>query len=1207
VIPGHRRPHDRRTASANGSLTTVSWGGEECHIVPSPGTAALGEQGSLPEAASPSSLSVASAWLNSSRTAHSGNGAACVPGKALREQVPGGKANCMLGTKTVSSIDIAASRSGNSFGILGSLSVSVAGKELALESGKLRVLLAGLLLRSGSVVSNERLGEWLWDERKPSNPRGTLHTYVRRLRLLFGDALPLETAAGGYRLDVAEDELDLQRFRGLVRRSQTSGALEERARLLAEALATWRGTALEDIPSSSLRQDECPALEDERLTAMEAYFETDLQLGRHAQLVREVRAAAIDNPLRENFWSMLMLALYRSGRQAEALDVYQQARRELVEQLGIEPGQRLRALHTAILESDPALAAPDGPGPGGGDSIAAPAQLPPLAMGFVGREDIIDRIATALPPRSGRTGVPVVALAGPPGVGKTALSVCIGRRVRQAFSDGQLYANLSGYEQGAAGAPLPTEHVLSQFLRALGVPADRIPVDPVEQANLYRTKLTGKKVLVVLDNASSVEQVVPLIPGDAGCSVLITSRRQLRSLVVTHGAQLVQVDTLSPQESVDLVTGMMRQAAVAIDPHLVREVTALCSYLPLALRIAAANLIGAPGGLIEDYVESLRRGSRLDALSVDGDTTSAVSTAISLSYYALTPDDRMIFRLAGLFPGADFTPAAVSVLADISEAQARTGLSRLEMASLLQQPAPGRYQFHDLLREYAQDRAVEQHPEHERAEAVERLGQWYLAGACAAADVLYSEFVRLAEPASSQTTFDAPQRYDESQSMAWLLAERRNLMACVRYFGTHGPHYLSWHIADALRGFFWTGKYRTEWRETTRTALAAAETLADERGIAAMHRSLANLYNTLGDYEWAIAHQEKSLALHDRLGMAEEAAATLNNMSLAHLSLGRGARAQKAAQQALDIAHDILSPRLAATAQGVLGFIHWTRGDMEGATEFLTASLSTASGLGLYHISSYSLRNLGLVHQTTGKLSEARSYFRQALEMSESINSSYDRSVSLYGLALIDLDIGRYEDAYDSAQRALSSFQECGDRTYEVETLCLLSAISGSLDSPEQSARYAATALDEARQIGYVDGEAYALARLAVADGLLGRHDVAGNAEAARSLADSSANKMARSKVLLELAQLYLSLNEPDRAEECARLALGLSQPGAQRLNVAKAEEVLGTVAALGGDHARARVHWSRALETFTDIGVTVDDALRARVSTPSEHERTPS
>jgi DNA-binding SARP family transcriptional activator len=1103
--------------------------------------------------------------------------------------------NCMARTEFVPLPGVAVSGAGNSFGILGTLSARVSGKELVIDSGKLRVLLAALLLRAGSVVDNDRLADWLWDERKPSNPRGALHTYVRRLRMLLGDSGLVETAAGGYRIDVADDELDLTRFRRLVRQAQQAETPEERTRLLADALSVWRGAPLADIPSDALRRDECPALEDERLGVLEAYFETELHLGRHAQLVKELRTAAMDNPLRENFWSLLMLALYRSGRQAEALDIYQQARRELVGQLGVEPGERLRSLHAGILESDPALAAPHGPRLG---AVTVPAQLPPLALGFVGRGDVVGRIETMLPPAPDRTGVPVVVLSGPPGVGKTALAVWLGSRVRGAFPDGQLYVNLRGYEQGGAHAPLPPDQVLSQFLRSLGVPAEQIPVDPVEQANLFRSKLTGKSVLVVLDNASGVEQVLPLIPGDAGCSVLITSRRQLRSLAVTHGAQVIRVGTLSAQESAELVTGMLRQAAVAIEPEVVREVAALCSYLPLALRIAAANLIGAPGGQTEDYVESLRRGNRLAALAVDGDTTSAVSTAIALSYDALTPDDRAVFRLAGLFPGSDFTPAAVSVLADISEAQARTGLSRLETASLLQQPAPGRYQFHDLLREYAQGRALAEHCAGERAEALERLGQWYLAGACAAADVLYSEFVRLAQPERPKATFDAPLFPNESHATAWLLAERRNLMACVRHFGTHGPHHLSWHLADALRGFFWTGKYRTEWRETTGIGLSAAESLDEERGIAAMHRSLANLHNTLGDYERAIAHQEKSLALHDRLGMAEEVAATLNNMSLAHLSLGRGAQAEEAARRALDVASAIRSSRLEASTQGLLGFIHWTRGDMARATECLTASLATAGSLGLHHISSYSLRNLGLVRQATGEPAEARSCFERALKVSESIDSSYDRSISLYGLALVDLDLGRHESALDSAQRALSSFQECGDRTYEVETLCLLSAISAGLDSPPRSARYAAAALDGARQIGYVAGEAYALARMAVADASLGREDAAGHAEEARSLAEGGVNHIARSKVLLELAPLYLSLGDPHRAEECARLALALSRRTAQRLNIARAEHVLGTVAMADGDHPTARAYWTQALEAFTEIGVAEADDVQARLDT---------
>ncbi|MFD7442873.1 BTAD domain-containing putative transcriptional regulator [Streptomyces sp. NPDC059909] len=1089
----------------------------------------------------------------------------------------------------------------NDFRILGPLSISVAGKDIAIDSGKLRVLLTALLLRAGSVVENDRLADWLWDEKRPSNPRGALHTYVRRLRVLLGDSDLVVTAANGYRIEVAEGQLDLSRFRRLVRTAGQADAPAERARLLAEALDMWRGTPLSDIPSDTLRQDELDALLEERLTALETYFETELGLGRHAQLVKELRTAAMDNPLREHFWGLLMLALYRAGRQAEALDVYQQARRELVEQLGIEPGEQLRALHSGILESDPGLAVPGGFRPETAEAVTAPAQLPPLALGFVGRDDLVDRIEAQLPPSPGRTGVPVVVLSGPPGVGKTALAVCLGRRVQAEFPHGQLYVNLRGYERVGEHTPLNPEQVLSQFLRSLGVPAGQIPVDLTEQVNLYRSKLTGKNVLVVLDNASSIDQVLPLIPGDAGCSVLITSRRQFRALAVSHGAQVVQVSTLSPEESQELVTGMLRQSAVAVAPHVVREVASLCAYLPLALRIAAANLISAPGGQTDAYLERLRQGNRLAALSVDGDTTSAVSAAISLSYDAMGPEDRVVFRLAGIFPGADFSPAAISVLTDISAAQARTSLNRLEAANLLQQHAPGRYQFHDLLRDYARDRAHAEHPARERAEAVERLGQWYLMGARTAVDVLHTEFLRLPLPATVKPVFEAPQFSDESQAMAWLLAERRNLMACVRYFGTEGPHYLSWYLADALRGFFWTGKYRTEWDEVTRIGLAAAERCDDQHGIGSMHRSLANLHNTVGDYRRAMAHQEKSLAVHSALGMREEVAATLNNMSLAHLSLGQVEEAERAAQRALRIASDIGSPRLEATTLGLLGSIHWTQGDMAGATTFITASLSTASALGLHHIRSYGLRNLGLVRQAAGELSGARDCFTQALEVSESIDSSYDRSISLYGLALVDQDRGRHEAALESAQRALAAFQECGDRTYEVETLCVLSAISAGLNSLPESARYASMALDGARQIGYVDGEAYALARMAAADCLLGRESAAAHAESAWRLADGSANRVARSKVLLELGPLYLSLGEPHRAEECAERALSLSVPTAQRLNVAKAKQVLGTVAAIADDPGRARAYWSEALEAFTEVGAPQADDVRARLDLPHQ------
>ncbi|MFI1889389.1 AfsR/SARP family transcriptional regulator [Streptomyces jumonjinensis] len=1076
----------------------------------------------------------------------------------------------------------------NEFHILGPLDIHVAGQEITVVSGKIRILLTALLLQAGSDVSIGHLTEWLWDQQQPANPRGALHTCVRRLRKLLGDDTGLVTTSStGYRIDVGEDELDLLRFRRLVGSSEGTDDPAERARLLTEALAIWRGQVLADIPSESLRRDALAGLAEERLTALESFFETELRLGRHSYVIKDLRTAAIDNPFRERFWGLLMLALYRAGRQAEALDVYQQVRNHMVEELGIEPGDKLRALQKGVLESDPSLAVSDGVQPGDGRPLAAPAQLPPEAIGFVGRQDLVDRASEVLLPLTTRTGVPIVVLSGPPGVGKTALAVCLGRRVRQSFPHGQLYVNLRGYEQLGQDPPLTPEQVLTQFLRSLGVPARQIPTELAEQINLYRSKMAGKNILVVLDNAFGIDQVMPLIPGEAGCSVLITSRHRLSGLVASQGAQAIQVGTLSPAESCELIEGMLGNARVTVGPEVVREVARLCAYLPLALRIAAANLINAPGGQIGDYLDNLRQGNRLAALSVEGDTMAAVSAAIAQSYDATEQDDRQMFRFAGLFPGAEFAANAIASLADTSTAQARTALNRLVAANLLQQHAPGRYQFHDLLREYARERASMEHTEGECAEALERLGQWYLVGVRNAVEVLHTEFIRLTLPPEVRPATEVPVFADESQAMAWLLAERRNLMVCVRFFGSVGPRYLSWYLADALRGFFWTGKYRNEWGEAARTGLIAAEACKDEHGTAAMHRSLANLYNTLGNYRQAMDHHRHSLVMHRKLGLLEEVAASLNNLSLAHLSLGQVDEAEKAGREALGIARDAGFTRIEAATLGLLGSIHWTRGDMADADAFITASLTRANELSLHHISAYSLRNLGLVRQATGYPLDARTCFTHALTVSERIDSFYDKSIALYGLALVDRDFGNHRTALDSAHQALVAFQECGDRTYEVETLCVMSLITEGLGDWAASARYAATALDGARQIDYADGEAYALARMAATGRALGRDDDAlAHAEDAFRLVDDSANRITQTKVLCELGPMYLGNGMPERAAHCAERVLAVSESTGQRLGVARAKQILGVVAAAAGDSGQAHALWTEALEIFTGIGV---------------------
>jgi DNA-binding SARP family transcriptional activator len=1083
------------------------------------------------------------------------------------------------------------------FKILGSLEAVVAGRRVSVDSGKLRVLLAGLVLRANQVVGMDQLIDWLWEDDPLVNPRGAVHTYVRRLRQALGNPDLLSTISNGYRLNLAPDELDLLRFRDLVGRADRTSDVAAQAGLLIEALALWRGPVLADIPSEALRRDAVADLDEERLTALEWRFDVELRLGRHSGLVRDLRAAAIDNPYRERFWAQLMLALYRAGRQAESLDVYQQVRDLLVEHLGIEPGASLRTLHERILVSDPVLAVADF-GQLGGAVATVPAQLPPDVIGFVGRQGLVERVGAMLRPVGSRTGVPIVVLSGPPGIGKTALAVYAGHQIRSEFPDGQLYVNLRGYDHERAGQdpPLTPVQVLSQFLRGLGVSADQIPVELDEQVNLFRSKVAGKHVLIVLDNASHVDQVRPLIPGDAGCSVLVTSRHQLRSLVASNGAHMLHVDTLSRAESEALLSGMLTSAAIDFDAAVIPEVADLCGHLPLALRIAAANLMNVPSDHFDSYIADLREGNRLAALSVEDDRQVAVSATIALSYHAIEPDDRRIFRYLSLFPGTDFAAAAVAVLADTSTAQAQNSLNRLTSANLIQHHAPGRYQFHDLLRQYARERVEAEDSSQHRDQAVTRLGQWYLHAAHNAADVLHNEFVRLALP----PRIAAADRFsNESQAMAWLIAERRNLIATVQYFAKHEPKHLSWSLADALRGFFWTGKYRTEWLEASRAGLQAARDDGDQHGVASMARSLANLYNTLGNYQIALTFHQESLRVHQKLGMHEEAAATLNNISLAYLSLGRMDDADRSGREALVIAQEIGSRRAESATLGLLGSIHWTRGQMSEATVCLKASLDMANELGLHHISSYGLRNLGLVCLALGDLQDARSYFEQAFEVSERIGSFYDKSIALYGLALAHRDTGNYDVALDFAEQALVAFGECGDRTYEVETLCAISTIASDLDDWAGAGQYARSALEEARQIDYVDGEASALARLAAVEFRSGRPEEAlRHSASAYALVDGRVNRITEGKVLVELAGIYLGHGAHELSLECAERAVAVCGQTGQRLGTARALRVLGMARHAVADFDRAHECWREALKIFEEVGTPDADAVRELLDT---------
>lgn len=1015
-----------------------------------------------------------------------------------------------------------------------------------------------MLLRSNRVVASDRLAQWLWEDgEKVANPRAALHTYIRRLRATLEDPDLIETSAAGYSIRADAGTLDLIRFRELATRAKATAEPQQRAQLLDAALKLWRGPVLEDIPSESLRNDFGHALTEELLQVREQYFDVEMRLGRHAMLIRDLREAAIENPLRERLWEQLMLALYRAGRQAEALDVYQQVRGFLIERLGTEPSDHLRTLHQRILTSDPSLVDlgiehGDEPATSSTPS-AAPRQLPPAVVGFTGREAQVAAAEAVLRKTGDFGGVPIVSFSGSPGVGKSALAIHLAHRVRDCYPDGQLYVNLHGH---GSGQPATPASVIAQFLRAMGTPTNGIPLDVEEQLNMFRSLLADKRVLLVLDNAINAAQIEMLLPGTDSCGVIVTARRRLSGLAVSYGAHAIHVDTLTPVESRALVLKTTATVGLSLTPALADALAELCAHLPLALRIALANLIGAPNPEPELFVDDLRDGNRLAAFTVDDDTESAVSAAFLLSYEALASDERRAFQLLGLVPGPDFAAGTLAALGDITVAAARRLLDRLAGANLLQPDAPGRFSFHDLLRRFARDRIQVESGQDLVEPALQRLGSWYWAMVDAAARVLHRDFVRLPAPPLEFVAETLPA--DADQAMAWLLAEQSNLVAAIQFFARTEPYRFSWHLADGLRGYFWTGNHRMDWLESTNAALDSAVAAGDPQATAAMYRSLANLYTTMGQYPRALEFYAQALDIHRRQHQVEEAAAILNNMGLVYLSSGRIDELEQVCQEALVLETELGDQRTMATTLGLLGSVHASRGRMTMAMEVFERCLLLARELGIQHIEGYGLRGMALACYELGDLDAAEAHCAQAMAVAQRIGSSYDRSIALYSSALIALERGNTEAARREAEEAIQTFVDCGDRTYEIETICLLVALDveqGAWSSMAQRARHA---LSAGREIGYANGIATSAAWLALAEFFMGEEERAMEyVRTAHETVTAGIDPIAESKVQLLLGHLHLHARNPAESIRCAERALDICRTSDQRLRLADAERLL--------------------------------------------------
>ncbi|MFF8774229.1 BTAD domain-containing putative transcriptional regulator [Kitasatospora sp. NPDC015120] len=913
-------------------------------------------------------------------------------------------------------MDREARSGGLRFEVLGPVRGLRDGGELALGSPQQQGLLLALLFRAGRQVSGAQLIDDLWGEDPPASAHGVIRTYVHRLRRILGPDV-LTSLGGGYLLVAEPDGLDTARCETLLARARTlraEGRPAEAAAVLRTALALWRGEPMSGVPGPYVQRQR-REWEERRLAVLESCLEAEVEGGRWAESVAELAALAEEHPLRERLSELLMLALYRSGRQADALEVYRAADRRLRTELGVGAGPGLRDLQGRILAADETLAAP-GPEPAAqplppaGPEPAAllrPDQLPAAVADFTGRAAEVQAVRAALR----QPGcVPVAAVAGMGGVGKTALALHVAHGLAEEFPDGRLYLDL----HGADGRPTRPEEALAVFLRSFGVPGEAIPAGPAERAARYRSLLAGRRVLVLLDNARDAEQVRPLLPGGAGCAVLVTSRTRIGAL---PNARFTELPVLPAEEAVTLLTRVVGAERVAAEDASARELVRLCGRLPLAVRILAARLACRPGWSVARLVEQLGgERYRLDALR-SGDL--AVDSSFRFGYDLLDAEQARAFRLLAVPEVPDLSAAQVAAVLDRPGPEAEALAESLVDCSMLELSAtPDRYRYHDLLRAFAQrvdgpgpdgvngpdgpDGRTE--ADDERAAALARLVDHHHAGVTAAlrspaapaASPAVGDYVAVGALVRQCATLRgrSPGAAPGLDRLAELL-----LGACLSADSGHATRPLG-HAANALlhaalregdrtaeaRARLVLGRLLAEVGSAAPalTELLRARDLCTAHGLpqpllALAHGSLAACFVQLGRPDEAVAGFSAAVAVWQRIGDRRALAVELLELAGAFARQGRFGAAGRVVDQSLVIGHDLADHELEARARDSLGSIAHELGWHDQAVAHRRAALAL-TGPEDHRRTGRILLRLGASLRAAGRAPEAVEAAERAVE-----------------------------------------------------------------------------------------------------------------------------------------------------------------------------------------------------------------------------------
>ena len=937
------------------------------------------------------------------------------------------------------------------FRILGPVEAWTGQDWAKITAAKQRSLLATLLVHPGQLVSIDVLTEEIWPDRAPAKPGGLVSVYVHHLRRLIGDAdgQVLVTRPPGYQVVLGRGELDAERFTRLVavgRQALADGAPSRAVDLLTEALELWRGRALADVPATPLIAAEAGRLEESQVEARELRAEANLACGRHAEMVPELRRLLADEPLREKSWALLMRALYGAGRPAEALEVYDEARRKIADELGVDPGAELRQLYQQILDadSDPALVTLEQQGPArpAGPAYQPPAQLPADITDFTGRAGQVERLRGLLA-SSGAGGNPgavrVALVVGAGGLGKTALAVHTAHLLASEFPDGQLYANLHG-----AAEPTDPAEVLARFLRALGAEPAQIPPGEEERAAQYRTRIAGKRVLIVLDDARDAAQVRPLLPGSASCAVLVTARRRLPELA---GTKVLDLDVLPLEEARTLFVLVAGQERAVAEPAATDDVLAACAGLPLAIRIGGARLAARGNWTVQTLADRLAdERKRLDELKAGN---LAVRATFEVSFASLPGpelpdgvDPARAFRLLGLWTGTSFSLAAASALLGEDEDAVTDALDVLVDAHLLETRAPDRYRFHDLLRVYAADRARTQETEEAQQAAITQLLTWYLHTTEAAAKVISAHHARV--PLDAPPSVVRPLRFASlEEALAWCEGERAGLLAAIRLAAASGLHEVGWKLPAAAMSFYYRRSHWGDWVTTQTIGLASARVLGDRLAEAWMLNNLGMAYGVQRMAE-AIGCFEQALAIYREVGDERGEGRAANNVALAYVELRRFEEGLTAALRSLTIQRQRGNRYLEGIALGILGRACRELGRYTEALGYLEGALAIFRELGQQYGEADTLTDLGDTYLCLDQVEDAITRLRESLAIHRGIGDTHGEAVTLRLLGVALDRAGNRAEAYDRLAESVRLFEGLGD---QVETAAARTALSTIMTS----------------------------------------------------------------------------------------------------------------------------------------------------------------